>query len=150
MHNWKSSIDHGMQPDDCQCGFGRTYLVNYRMYDKVPQKLIFFRKNPPKKRLCLWMWEWPNLFSLIKSIFVGQKRLCHWSNLLDDYKITFHFKTGSCSYYYIILNILVMLTSKYMMSQCSAFNACLKLCYTCLYHSPTFLFLYIYYKCYIL
>ena len=135
MINYFSSIDHRMQPGDCQCGTGRTYLVKYMMYVPVPQKLIFFRniplkkgfvcqcgsgriyfhwsnlfslatsifisrtylvkfmvyvpvpqkliffpKNPSEKRLCLSMWEWPNLFSLVKSIFIGQIYF-HWSNL---------------------------------------------------------------------
>ena len=40
-------------------------------------KIDFFsEKSLALKRLCLSMWEWPNLFSVVKSIFVGQKRLC--------------------------------------------------------------------------
>ena len=50
------------------------------VYVPVPQNLIFFPKNPSEKRLCLSMWEWPNLFSLVKSIFIGQI-FFHWSNL---------------------------------------------------------------------
>ena len=52
---------------------GRIYFVAYM----VPQKLIFFsEKSLAQRRLCLSMWEWPNLFSLIKSIFIGRKMLC--------------------------------------------------------------------------
>ena len=42
-------------------------------------KIDFLPKNPSEKRLCLSMWEWPNLFSLVKSIFIGQIYF-HWSN----------------------------------------------------------------------
>ena len=83
MLNYFSLIDHRMQPGDCQCGTGRTYLVKFMMYVLVPQKLFFFPKNPSEKGLCLSMWECPNLFSLVKSIFIGHI-FFHWSNLFSE------------------------------------------------------------------
>ena len=85
----------------CQCGIGRiyfhwsdlfslaksiftcrTYLVKYMVYVPVPQKW-FFPKNPSEKRLYLSMWECPNLFSLVKSIFIGLIYF-HLSNLYSE------------------------------------------------------------------
>ena len=40
----------------------------------------YFPKSPSEERLSLSMWEWPNLFSLVRSIFIGQIYF-HWSNL---------------------------------------------------------------------
>ena len=144
---------------DCQCGSGRIsfhwsnlfslarsifngriHFVAYMVYLPVPHKLIFFRKIPLSKKgfVCQCgsgriYFNWSNLFSMDKKGFgcqCGSGRIYfHWSNLLDLYKISFHFKTGSFSYNYTILNILVMLTSAYMMSQCIVFYAFLKLCY---------------------
>ena len=78
-----SSIDQRMEPGDCQCGTGRSYLVKYLMYVPVPQKVIFFPNNPSEKRLCFSMCEWPNLFSLVKSIFIDHIYF-HWSNLFSE------------------------------------------------------------------
>ena len=79
MLNYFSSIDHRMQPGACQCGTGRTYLVKYMVYVPVPQKLIFFPKNPSlKKRFDCQCgkgrisFQGSNLFSLAKSIFTGR------------------------------------------------------------------------------
>ena len=81
MLNVFSSIDHRMQPGDCQCSTGRTYLLKYMMYVPVPQKLIFFQKIPLKKGFVCQCgsgriyFHWSNLFSLPTSIFTGRTYL---------------------------------------------------------------------------
>ena len=68
-----------MQPGDCQCGTGRSYLVKYMWYVPVPEKRVFFPKNRSlnKRFVCQCgsgriYSHWPNLFLLAKSIFIGQ------------------------------------------------------------------------------
>ena len=85
MLNYFSSIDNRMQPGDCQCGTGRTYLVKYLMYVPVPRKLFFFLKNPQLKKRFVCQcgtgrnyFHWSNLFSLTKSILTGQTYLVNY------------------------------------------------------------------------
>ena len=47
----------------------------YGVRPSVTKTDFFSEKSLSEKRLCLSTWEWPSLVSLIKSIFIVQKRL---------------------------------------------------------------------------
>ena len=52
----------------------------FRQFCEIKEHSVRKVGNKSCSRLCLSMWEWPNLFSLVKSIFIGQIYF-HWSNL---------------------------------------------------------------------
>ena len=62
-----------------------VYIL-FEKYNVRPSstKIEFFPENPSiEKGFCFSMWDWPNILSMAKSIFIAQTYF-HWSNLLCE------------------------------------------------------------------